>query len=48
MAVMQSIGKNLQPFTGNGDVSKWVNECFEKPQTNKKIFNSQQYFQDFD
>ena len=30
---MPSIGQNLQPFTGNGDVSKWVNVTKNSKQT---------------
>ena len=31
---MPSIGQNLQPFTGNGEVSKWVRRKIPNKQTN--------------
>ena len=39
--LVPSIGQNLKPFTGYGDVSKWVKNILQwdvKQQTNKKIF----------
>ena len=37
MSALDSIGQNLQSFTGNDDVSIWVKifEWDDKPQTNK-------------
>ena len=41
MAISAELSLNLQPFTGNGDVSKWVKilEWDEKLQTNKQSTN---------
>ena len=37
---MPSIGKNLQPFTGNGDISIWVNNSrVGRKTTNKQTKN---------